>query len=192
MSLPRFGLLASFFLLSVAPTVAQPASDSASVTQEQIQEVRSAMGELNSALARLGGRVPREQQNGLGSMLFLFLAVAVVFESAMSAIFDWRIYLRHLQGRGFKTPILVGAALLVCVWYDLDILNRILTALGRQSQSHVVGTVLTALLISGGSSAVFRIYSKLGIRSPAERKRKAREERQAIADGASASGDGAS
>jgi hypothetical protein len=28
----------------------------------------------------------------------------------MSAIFDWRIYLRHLQGRGFKTPILVGTA----------------------------------------------------------------------------------
>lgn len=192
MSLSRFGLLVSFFLLSVSPTIAQPAPDSASVTQEQIQEVRSAMGELNSALARLGGRVPRGQQNGLGTVLFLFLAVAVVFESAMSAIFDWRIYLRHLQGRGFKTPILVGAALLVCVWYDLDIVNRILTTLGRQSQSHFVGTVLTALLISGGSSAVFRVYSKLGIRSPAERKRKAQEERQAMAVDESASGDGAS
>jgi hypothetical protein len=163
-------------LLLPLPALAQAPVDSVAVPQAQIQEVRSAMGALDRALGRLDAPA-REPRTGLASVLFLVLAVAVVFESAMSAIFDWRIYLRYLQGRGFKTPILVGTALWVCVAYEIDVLNRILAALGRQEQSHAVGTVLTALLVSGGSSAVFRVYARLGIRSPAERRRTAREER---------------
>ncbi|MCS4195082.1 uncharacterized protein (DUF2062 family), partial [Salinibacter ruber] len=45
------------------------------------------------------------------------------------------------------------------------------------------GQLLTALLIAGGSGGVFRIFTRLGIRSPEERDRKARNERASMKEG---------
>lgn len=126
---------------------------------------------------------------GLASVLFVFLAISVVFEAAMSALFDWRIYIRYFEGRGVKTPILVGVALLVCFHYDLDILHNVLEGLGRSEQKQQIGMIITAFLISGGSSAVFQVYSNLGLRDPTARKQKAKEERAAMAEDTEANPD---
>lgn len=78
--------------------------------------------------------------------------------------------------------MIVGTALVVCFNYNLDILHQILDALDQSRPKQGIGKFITALLISGGSSAVFRVYSNLGIRNPAQRKQKAQEMRQAMVE----------
>ncbi len=119
---------------------------------------------------------------GLADALFAFLAIAIVFEAAMSALFDWRIFIRYFEGRGVKTPILVGVALLVTFHYELDVLSTILKALDQAQSETQIGKIITAFLISGGSSAVFQVYSNLGLRDPTSRKQKAEQERAAMAE----------
>ena len=66
--------------------------------------------------------------------------------------------------------------------YDLDIIQSLLNALGHRLADGTEvtlsrsGQALTALLIAGGSDGIFRIFTKLGIRNPKERKQKAEAE----------------
>lgn len=182
----RACLLVAQLLLVPALALAQSSPDSVVVSSEEVQTLQGTLEEVSksaeSIITRLDqagtGSTSQGERFGIGSVLLLFLAVAVVFEAAMSAIFDWRVFIRYFEGRGVKTPILVVTALFVTYQYDLDVLNQILEALDQNGSQETVGKFITALLISGGSSAVYRVYSNLGIRSPAERKRKARKERE--------------
>jgi hypothetical protein len=120
---------------------------------------------LNSPEGNLTGRV--------GEVLLVFLVLSIAFEVALTPIFNWRIFLAHFEGRGFKTPITVILAFFVFWSYQLDIVRDLLVALGYQARLSLGGQFLTALLIAGGSDGVFRIFTKLGIRNPQERKEKA-------------------
>jgi hypothetical protein len=118
--------------------------------------------------------------DAVGDVLVVFLVLSLVFESAMSVLFDWRLFLVRFEGKGVKTPIIVGTAFLVFWGYDLDIVYDLLVALGYDVSPTLGGQVLTALLIAGGSGGIFRIFSRLGIRSPKERERKAAEARASL------------
>jgi len=113
----------------------------------------------------------------VGEVLLVFLVLSVVFEVALTPIFNWRVFLKHLEGKGWKTPITVALAFIVFWSYDLDVVKDLLVALGYSASQTTGGQVLTALLIAGGSDGVLRIFTKLGIRDPAERKRRADEAR---------------
>ena len=76
-------------------------------------------------------------------------------------------------------PITVILAFLVFWGYGLDIIKDLLNSLGYKADIKIGGQLLTALLIAGGSDGVFRIFTKLGIRNPSERKQKAEESRAA-------------
>ncbi|MES9906619.1 MAG: hypothetical protein ABW168_28545, partial [Sedimenticola sp.] len=65
----------------------------------------------------------------VGDVLFVILVLSVVFEVAMTPVFNWRYFLVHAEGKGWKTPIVTGAALLVFWSYDLDIIHDLLVAL---------------------------------------------------------------
>lgn len=173
-------------LVLAAPVHAQ-APDTVLVNPSEPQALRGAEPPMGAPAAGTASSSPRPQ--AVFNVLFVFLALSLVFESAMSVLFDWRLFIRHFEGRGVKTPIIVGTAFLVFWSYDLDIIHDLLTALnqGRPEKS-VMGQFLTALLIAGGSGGLFRIFARLGIRSPEERRRKAREERSASsAEGAAVS-----
>lgn len=113
----------------------------------------------------------------IGSVLVIFLVLSVVFETALTPIFNWRIFLLHFEEKGVKVPLTVGTAFIVFWAYDLDLIARLMTALGHEQEANFGGRVLTAFLIAGGSDGIFRIFSKLGIRNPTERKEKAEEAR---------------
>jgi hypothetical protein len=56
---------------------------------------------------------------------------------------------------------------------DLDIVASLLQALGYPNATPSLGgRVLSSLLIAGGSDGIVNIYTKLGIRNPAERERR--------------------
>jgi hypothetical protein len=111
--------------------------------------------------------VAMEYEN-VGSVLFVFLVLSVVFEAAINPIFNWSGY-QKFHGRGFKTPLMIGLSFLVFWHFDLDIIRDLLVSMAqieKAAQPTFMGQVLTAFLISGGNDAVRQIYLKLGIRMP--------------------------
>lgn len=122
--------------------------------------------------------MPNGTLEEVGHVLLVILALSVVFEVALTPVFNWRFFLLHFEGKGAKTPITVILALIVFWGYDLDIIKDLLISLGYTANMTFGGQILTALLIAGGSDGVLRIFTKLGIRNPLERKEKAEEARQ--------------
>jgi len=117
----------------------------------------------------------------VGRVLIVFLVLSVVFEVALTPLFNWRVFMARFENRGVKTPITVILAFIVFWGYGLDIIRDLLVALGKTAEVSVGGQVLTALLIAGGSSGVFQIFTKLQIRpSLDERKEKADAARAAL------------
>lgn len=114
-----------------------------------------------------------EYSDAVGQVLLVFLVLSVVFEAALTPIFNWRLFIRKLGGTGVKTPITIILALLIFWKYDLDIINDLLIALDQISDDSPItfwGQVITAFLIAGGSDGIFRIFKRLKIRAPEERK----------------------
>ena len=114
----------------------------------------------------------------VGKVLILFLVLSIVFETAFTPIFNWRIFLRYFEGKGVKTPLIIVIAFIVFWRYDLDIVEKLLFALGQEQATTTGGKVITALIIAGGSDGVLRIFTRLGIRNPADREAKAQLERE--------------
>ena len=119
----------------------------------------------------------------VSSVLLVFLVLSVVFEVALTPLFNWRVFMARFEGEGYKTPITVVLAFIVFWRYDLDIISDLLIAMNRPVQMSLGGQILTALLIAGGSSGVFQIFTKLKIRmEPEERQKKAEEAKIQLAE----------
>ena len=141
----------------------------------------------------------------IGEILVLLFVISVVFETALTPIFNWRVFARFCEGRGVKTPITVLAAVGLLWNYDIDIFKHVIDAFtaaegttgnaqgapaaaqeaaattreAAGSTSTFLGRIMTGLLVAGGSGAVFNIFAKLGLRNPtqlADKAKKAREE----------------
>ena len=108
----------------------------------------------------------------VAGVLAVFFVLSVVFEVATSAIFNWRLFIVYFEGKGWKTPITLLLAFAMFKSYDLDIVRDLLVALGYAAPFSLGGQIMTSLLIAGGSDGVFQIFTKLGIRNPAERDKK--------------------
>ncbi|MFH1214687.1 MAG: hypothetical protein V1681_11400 [Candidatus Neomarinimicrobiota bacterium] len=118
----------------------------------------------------------------VAKVLVKFLVLSVVFETAMTPIFNWRFFLKHFEGKGVKTPLTICLAFLIFWTYNLDIVSDTLNALEYQAKINIGGQFVTALLIAGGSDGVFRIFTKLGIRNPTERIAKAAAMQKPVAN----------
>ncbi len=118
----------------------------------------------------------------LVQILVLFLLLSVVFEAAMTTVFNWRWFAKRFEGRGVKTPLTVFVAWIIVDAFELDLVSRILNvAGGGEHAATFSGQVLTALLLAGGSDGVYRVFTRFGIRNSAERAAKAAEARAAAA-----------
>ena len=117
----------------------------------------------------------------VGSVLLIFLVMSVVFEVALTPVFNWRVFLARFEGKGVKTPTVIILAFFVFWRYDLDIVRDLLVALGYEAELSFGGQFLTALLIAGGSDGVLRVFTRLGIRDPKSRAEKAKAAQAAVA-----------
>lgn len=118
----------------------------------------------------------------LVQILVLFLLLSVIFEAAMTTVFNWRWFAKRFEGRGVKTPLTVLVALVIVNSFEVDLVSRILNVVGNGEHGATFsGQVLTALLIAGGSDGIYRVFTRLGIRNSAERAAKAAQARAAAA-----------
>ena len=135
----------------------------------------------------------------IGEILVLLFVISVVFETALTPVFNWRIFARFCEGRGIKTPITIAAAVGLLWNYDIDIFKHVIdafagtegttaaaqgataatqgaTAAGQGesgSSSTFLGRIMTGLLVAGGSGAIFNLFAKMGLRNPAQLAEKA-------------------
>ena len=122
----------------------------------------------------------------IGNVLALLFVISIVFETALTPIFNWRFFAKHCEGKGVKTPITVAAAVALLWSYDIDIFKHIIDAFAgadgsTESSSNFVGRIMTGFLVAGGSGAIFNIFTKLGLRSPDTLAKKAQDARAAPA-----------
>ena len=118
----------------------------------------------------------------VADVILVLAVIAVAFEVALTPIFQWRIFARYLDGKGWKTPITVGLAVLLLYSYDIDLFREIIASLGKETESSLLGRGITGLLVAGGSDAVFSLFTKMKLRQPDLLKRKAEEEQKKVAE----------
>lgn len=110
---------------------------------------------------------PLEVTRLTGDLVGLFV-VATVMETALAALFDWRLYREFFNGRALKTLVMFGFGWAVVTTFDYDVFRRILQSLGVTGEAGPLSTGLSALVLSGGSAGVHRLFVSLGLRPPAD------------------------
>lgn len=119
---------------------------------------------------------PGPNIQALGGHLLLLLAVVLVIESAMSALFQWRVYRDYFNSTALKTPIMAMTGLLLVVLTNYDPVERLLLTIPNLTLPRYAPFFtypLSALIIAGGSAGIYALLKRLGIRSepePAETK----------------------
>jgi hypothetical protein len=103
----------------------------------------------------------------VGALLGKLLLVLLLLESAMAALFNWRVYRVVLSGRAWKTPIMFILGLLVVQGFDYDFMATAITDIaGGSGTVGWLSTTLSALVVAGGSQGVHDLLKRLGLRSP--------------------------
>ncbi len=163
----RFGIMLGLvFLIGVFSAFTQPQDTAATQAPATIQPQATPQQQVGDPILEEATMLGK-----IGEVLLVFLVLSIVFESALTPVFSWRVFRKRFDGKGVKTPIVVILAFVVFWSYDLDIINDILVAVNYIAETDprsytLGGQALTALLIAGGSSGILNIYKRLGIRSP--------------------------
>ncbi|WP_118134701.1 hypothetical protein [Oceanicella sp. SM1341] len=101
-----------------------------------------------------------------GQALVLLFVLALLLESALTLLFDWRVFLAYFDRKGWKTPIAVAVAGLMVWVFGLDIVASLISAYSAAPlESGPVSGTLTALVLAGGSAGVNRLMRGLGFRA---------------------------
>ena len=87
-------------------------------------------------------------------VLAAVVVLAFVVERVLSLIFEHRLYVDHLEAKGFKELIAFVVSLLVCIYWDFDIISVVLTS----ETTSIIGQIITAGVIAGGSKASMKLF----------------------------------
>jgi hypothetical protein len=97
--------------------------------------------------------------------LFTLFVFAVLLESALALIFNWRPFTDNLVPRSVRPMIALAAALVFVSMFNLDITSALVNAVqGSRFGPSMEGKILTAMVIAGGSAGVNTMLVSLGFR----------------------------
>lgn len=97
--------------------------------------------------------------------IFLLFILAVVLESALAVLFNWRPFVETFNARAVRPLVAFIVAYLFVYQFDLDIVTSLVNAsTTMQYAANIPGKLLTALVIAGGSSGVNTMLVALGFR----------------------------
>ncbi len=92
----------------------------------------------------------------VASVFALLITLSVIIERGLATVFGWKYYQKLLGGRGLKVPIAIGVSFLVANQVPVD-----LVAILFNGESSILGQVLTAGLLSGGSKKVAETFGDI-------------------------------
>lgn len=132
----------------------------------------------SSAFAQVGQTQSLPQPEKLLTELLALLVVVTILESAMSTIFQWRVYRMLFNARAVKTVFMVAVGWAVVNFFSYDIFSRIVTLAGVGPgsvsgatitvQSNWFSNLMSALVLAGGSSGINSLLKSFGFRSPVQ------------------------
>lgn len=168
-------------LLLTAPTVdaqTQPAAPSkAKASEEAAKESPSAPKE--QVASKAAPPTPDLKPNELRApalppdvytesfrLLFALFVMAILLESGLAAIFNWKPFIDLFDGRGVKTIVAVAFSFFFVRLFDLDAVARLAGIYsGHPYPNSFPGELVTALIVAGGSSGVNKVLIAVGFRS---------------------------
>lgn len=101
-----------------------------------------------------------------GRAVFLLFVLAVILESGLALLFNWKPFVEKLSPRAVRPVIALFVSWLVVKMLGLDVIATLANALNNtQLPVSLEGQVLTAMVIAGGSSGVNTMLVALGFRS---------------------------
>ena len=92
----------------------------------------------------------------VASVFALLITLSVIVERGLATVFGWKYYEKLLGGKGLKVPIAFGVSFLFANLVPVD-----LVALLFNGETSVLGQVLTAGLLSGGSKKVAETFGDI-------------------------------
>jgi hypothetical protein len=100
----------------------------------------------------------------LTEAIIAVIVLAFFVERALSLVFEHRVYINHLDKKGFKEPIAFGLSLVVCVGWRFDVIAVVLYG----DAPTIAGYAITAAIIAGGSKGSIKLFHDLmNVRSTA-------------------------
>jgi hypothetical protein len=110
------------------------------------------------------GKTQESNETVLKAVSLLFL-LAVVIESALAIIFNWRPFVETLNARAVR-PLISLVVSGFFVWlFDLDLMTTIVNSMMNTTHlPSTSGQVLTAMVLAGGSAGVNNLLVALGFR----------------------------
>jgi hypothetical protein len=98
--------------------------------------------------------------------IFLLFVLAVVLESALAVLFNWRPFVETFNARAVRPLVSFIVALVFVNWFDLDLVTTLVNASTTtvDYKPALPGLVLTALVLAGGSAGVNNLLVTLGYR----------------------------
>jgi len=100
--------------------------------------------------------------------VFVLFILAVLVESGLALIFHWRPYIDNLDSRSANPIVAFLFSFLFVEAFQLDVTQSLVNVYsGTNYPAGTAGSILTALIIAGGSAGVRRILQTFGFRAPA-------------------------
>jgi len=115
---------------------------------------------------------PEVSQEALATsfnVLVAALVLALLLESAFALLFNWRVFQTYATGKAWRTPIMLASAWLIVRTFNFDLMASLMAAYypgaGVKPGHGWHTSLLTAMILAGGSVGVNRILTTLGFRS---------------------------
>ena len=166
---------------NAAETAAPPANDNANAPQENPADGTPTVQKTTDANANAGAGEGNREVEVLpesGEALVQLFVLAVLLESALALLFNWRPFIVSFDGRAVKPIVSFVAALIVVFTFHTDVFAELLRVYGGDlsGAGESVSRVLEAMVLAGGSSGVNTMLRGLGFRAlpTAERQREQR------------------
>ena len=92
----------------------------------------------------------------VASVFALLIALSVIIERGLATVFGWKYYEKLLSGKGLKVPITLAVSFVIAQQVPVDLI-----ALLFNGEASLLGEILTAGLLSGGSKRIAETFGDL-------------------------------
>jgi hypothetical protein len=136
----------------------------AGTTDEVEYTIAGQPQKLAVSIRETGALAPEAYQEGFKALFVLFV-LAVLIESALAIVFNWRPFVETFNARAVRPLVAVVVAYIFVEGFDLDIVTNLVNgATTAEHPSRPLGQILTAMIIAGGSAGVNSLFVALGYR----------------------------
>jgi hypothetical protein len=99
-------------------------------------------------------------------ILFIAFVVALLLESGLAVLFNWRPFLMLFDARGVRTVVSVLFGYIFVKAFDIDIVRELVAAYSSSApkESEFGSQFISALILAGGSAGVNKLLIGLGFR----------------------------